>query len=1472
MYIEIFTIFNFYNLRIQYNLITVDMRKLILVMFAFILLAGINVGKAQTATLPYAINFGTSQAGWTAVDESSLPGTTWGYKPRWAYIQGVYYGSVMISMDYSSTCNDYYISPMFTLQSGTTYTVEYNACMQQDGNGANVALGYARSSSDMSTYEKVTDLVLDDNSEYPAAQKVEVTVPEDGDYCFVFHNTSPQFNSTVFLFEFKLHEGEGTGETPEEVIVDVPYSVDLTKDYADWTAVDNNKDSKTWTPVAGFGPMLEMPLTGSNDDDYISPQVVLKGGVTYKISTNVAVQGDPRGYDVITLTQGTDKAQMTPIKQLGLNNAGENKEENYFTPAADGNYYFSFHNTSSSGGNSLQLYSFAIEEYVEVAPAETEIYATDFTGSDPLQGWTIIDSNADGVKWTMEEGYAGPSYDSNMAMGAANDWLITPALDFEAGSYYVIRYTVSQAGAFDADQLTVKWGNAPSVDGMTNSLTTETIDLGSGSVEKVLRISCAASGPAYIGFNLTTALPNGVVSIDKISVAKTSKAKPMSVESLEVSSSYAQQKVTLKWKNPSYDVTNAPILSPLNIEIYENGVKVVTLEDRTLGAADTYTYKPESFGGMVTYRVVAVVDEVESLPVEKEINLDDIQGELVAVREFSTVADYNDWVIENKDGGNTWQPITYDNGGFSVSRGSSDTHNDWAISPGLSLDPSQRYVIKFKVSTSSSFCSTLKLFLGNGQSSDAMTTELLSLDDIYYNGYVEVSTPQFSIENAGVYYLGFQDSKTTNNMKLSGVGVYYINAKDEEVLVMELPYTQNFDQSTTTPESWSIDRSSEQYGFNVVEVRNASSILGTKAYSGANALFAAGKAPSAREELVYTPKFQLQPGKTYDVSFMLYMLQQGATNRVSLYKATDHSISSIDAEPLLETTVNTGFSWTKQSVEVTVEEEGEYCFVIKLNTDEANGGEVIIDDFSVEEEVYVAPVKPAAVINVSAVPVSYSQSVIFNWAHPLVDAEGNTIQKGSIIKTQIYDGEKLIAEQSVTMPDPSTLDPNTGLAASCSYAYSNSSDFAGQKIYKFVPSIETEVGPATSCVLSISSFADGYLKERIYEADFAEGDNDWTAVDNDKDGNTWAHAESTMTTNGNDEWLISPEMMLNPDKSYYVLCEFKTDYNQSVNITFTRGDGQTVADQTEIIRSFNDLILNDYVVMEVGTTFNPEAESNYFGIHVEGTNGTKVQIKDFKVMRLFTQDEPEDLPYEEDFEDRVNINESTLFTNKWGCRTSSASLFRVTTMPENTVAAHSGSYAVVAEEFDLGERTETLYTPYFSLKAGETYEISYYLYMPGNGDNLTVGGLYEAYTQDESGLELPLLESMTEPAKEWTLYKVRYTPGYDMDYCFYLEFYASAANSGIIAIDDFKIEKVSDGSGIDETVENGNLYYAAATSTLYVPEGVEYVSVFNLQGQQVVNTQPVEGMVSLASLNQGVYVVKAVTADGNIRSLKVMKN
>lgn len=1392
------------------------------------------------------------------------------YKSRVAYIQGTYYSTVALVSDYKSASNDYYVSPAFALEQGKTYTIEFNTCAWYNGATPVLTFECGTSNTDMTTFRSLKTITLDENWTYPPAQRMQLGVPSTGTYYFAFHATSPVENSQVYLFEFKLYEGDNSGETPEEVIVEAPYTVDLRTSQEGWTAADNNKDGATWQASGNTGVMLGM-ASGQHDDDYFSPKVTLKGGVTYKISTDVAMDNESIGHDIVTLTQGTDKAQMTAIKQLTLVNPGENREENFFTPTVDGDYYFSFHNTSTYGGNTLFIYSFAIEEYVAEVPAETEIFSTRFDESEPLNGWTVIDSNTDGVKWAMEEGYAGPAYNGNMAIGEANDWLITPALNMVAGNDYVIRYTLSQAGAFDADEVVIKWGTTPTAAGMTNSLTTESINLGSGSVDKVIRLTCSQSGNVYIGFNLTTANPNGIISLDKISVSQTSKAKPQPVDGLRVSSNHKEQTVTLNWTNPAFDVTEAPIIETLDITIYENGVKVATLEDRAVGEKDTYTYSPAQFSGMALYRVVASINDIESLPVEASINLDDINGEAILLQDIplDTADDFAKWVIENKDGGGTWN---YSVSAITIPTTSSGDHNDWAITPGVQLEPGKRYVVKFDVATSASFAGNLQVWLGDAQTADNMDTELLSLNNIYYNGFVSTSTPQFSVETAGTYYIGFQAGNIENGMRVKNVNVCYIQ-EYQEAPVMELPYFENFDKNTEIPTGWRMERSSDELGFYVRDVSQAATI-NMKAYSWPNALMVKGNAPEAREEVAYTPKFSFEPGNVYTVSFQFNMFQLSgkANNSIAIYKATDQNQESIVGEPVFEVNSQTGMtSWEEKSFDLTVDEAAEYCFVIKVTSDGASDVDIKIDDFSVEEEIYIAPVQPAAIVDVNVTANNSSKSVIFNWNQPVVDVDGNNIPEGSVVKTQIFDGEELIAEPTMTMPNPASVE-NGKVPVSYTYTYTDDTKYSGQKIYRLIPSIETEVGPATSCVLSISSFTDGYLKERAYVADFTEGDNEWTAIDADEDNNTWAHAESAMTTTGKDEWLISPEVTLTVGKSYYVLCEFKTAYNQSVDITFTRGAGQTVADQTETIYSFNDLIMNKYVVMEIGTNSNAESESYYFGIHVQSENGTQVEIKDFKVMRLMTSNEPEELPYEQDFENRIDINESTLFPNKWGCRTSSSALFRVTTMPENTVAAHLGKYAVVANEYTLGARDELLYTPYFSLEKGKTYEISYYLYMPGNGENITIGGLYEAYTQEDSGIELPVIQTILEPVTEWTKFSVKYTPKYDMDYCFYFKFLATVANSGIIAIDDFKIEKVSGGSGIAEVEDNGGIYYAQSTSTLYVPENIEQVSIFNMQGQLVLDTENADGTISMANMSKGIYIVKAVNAEGNVISLKVMKN
>lgn len=1443
------------------------MKKSVLFLLAFVLYFGIKPSCAQTA-LPYIINFGQSQAEWTAIDKSTTTGTTWEYKANklGAYIDGYYYNCVLLAQDYYSACDDYYVSPEFALEQGKTYTAEFYVCNAVNGNGSALSFRGGLSSNDVTTYTTFRSLTLDDTSEYPAAQKVQFGAPSTGNYKFAFHSTSPQYNNTIYLFEFKLYEGTELVEEPEEVVKTVPYSVDLKTDYADWTAADNNGDTKTWTPSMGFGPMLGM-ASSQHDDDYFSPQITLKGGTTYKITTNVAVGGTPAGYDIVTLTQGTDKTQMTAIKQLTLGNSGENIEENFFIPATDGNYYFSFHNTSA-GGNYLQLYSFAIEEYVPEIPDETEEYSSDFSGTNPLQGWTIIDANTDGQKWGIIDGYDGPTYNGTSVANDANDWLITPALTLEAGKNYLVRYSLSQAGAFDADKIEIKWGTAPTAAGMSNLLTTEIIDLESGTIEKAVRLPATATGKIYIGFHLISPAMASAISLNWIKLLTTEKATPNPVENLKGASDYDAKSVTLKWRNPAFDTSNAPITSGLNIKIYANGSEVTTLSSREAGADDSYTYNPVAFGGVVAYRVTATIDGVESLPQEIKIDLDDVQGELAIEQEFplATETDFGGWTIENVNGGATWGYVAW-GPHLSLPTNNQEEHNDWAITPGVVLDPAKRYVVRFEVSTSQNYPGNLKVWFGDNNTNTAMTKELLSLENICYNGSVQTTTPQFSVEQGGTYYIGFQAGQALNGMILKNVMLCYISTGGAEVPVMEIPYTQNFDANTMTPEGWKISRSSDEYGFNVLDVSSAAAVY-HRAPSRDNALFSKVDAPAGREEVIYTPKFLFETGKSYQVSFMLHNTVQATSGRslntVSMYKATAQNTVSIVGDALLETNQETGMvSWVEQKVELN-NIEGEYVFVIKVTNDNL-AGEIGIDNFKVEEIEKTQPdaVTPAAIEGLRGGKIT-PDGILLSWSQPLVDVDGNAIPEGSVIVTSIYDGNTLIGTTEKTVSGTGNL------ASSFQYSY-NESEYSGQKIFKCIPSIGDKVCPnATTCVVTISSFTDGYLKEHISITDFAAGTEGWTIIDNDNDNTTWKNETDAVVTTGKDEWLISPELTLNPGKSYYILCELMTSSDKAVNVTFTRGNGATVAAQTETVYKFENLILSSSSELEVGTTFNPSQESNYVGVHVENTDGSEVKIKSLKVMRLMTSDEPVALPYEEDFEDRLNINERTKFPNKWGCSTSSAEPFSVRTMPDNTVAAHSGSYAAVANEFTLNSRIETLYTPYFTLEKGSTYEISYWLYMPGNGAKVTTAHLYQAYVQDQATGYETLLQSVNEPVAGWKQFSVRYTPLETMDYCFYLLFIANEPNAGIIAVDDFKIAEVEGTTGMAD-VRLVNMYFAQEQSLLHLSAEIESVRIFNMQGQLVMAAGNADGHVSLSGLGSGVYVAKATTLKGETISLKVIK-
>lgn len=123
--------------------------------------------------------------------------------------------------------------------------------------------------------------------------------------------------------------------------------------------------------------------------------------------------------------------------------------------------------------------------------------------------------------------------------------------------------------------------------------------------------------------------------------------------------------------------------------------------------------------------------------------------------------------------------------------------------------------------------------------------------------------------------------------------------------------------------------------------------------------------------------------------------------------------------------------------------------------------------------------------------------------------------------------------------------------------------------------------------------------------------------------------------------------------------------------------------------------------------------------------------------------------------------------------------------------AVTGSYYIVADESADDNRDDRLYTPFFRLKAGTEYTVSYYLYMPGNSGggvlrstdlSVTVGS-----EQDIDFHPVAVQKIEGQSISGFTKQEFKFTPEFTGAYCFAFSLNTTVNYSGQIAIDDFNI-------------------------------------------------------------------------------------
>lgn len=126
---------------------------------------------------------------------------------------------------------------------------------------------------------------------------------------------------------------------------------------------------------------------------------------------------------------------------------------------------------------------------------------------------------------------------------------------------------------------------------------------------------------------------------------------------------------------------------------------------------------------------------------------------------------------------------------------------------------------------------------------------------------------------------------------------------------------------------------------------------------------------------------------------------------------------------------------------------------------------------------------------------------------------------------------------------------------------------------------------------------------------------------------------------------------------------------------------------------------------------------------------------------------------------------------------------------DSDLSAATGTYYMVTSESST-VRDEVAYTPFFDLKAGTTYSISFQLSMPGNNEGstpvtttltLTAGSDQTAEAQTET------LLTSGATSEGWTQKETSFTPTTDGQYCFAFSLSSEYAYAGLVAIDDVLI-------------------------------------------------------------------------------------
>ena len=281
----------------------------------------------------------------------------------------------------------------------------------------------------------------------------------------------------------------------------------------------------------------------------------------------------------------------------------------------------------------------ATSKTMSFGPEDSVPFTSSLTTQDDFDRWVTVDKNNDGNTWTFYKPTQTTTYDR--CDQNADDWLYTPALKFEKGKTYQVRYTYSSANWVTPDkheqvmeQMKVWFCAEPIATGATK-LIKETGEFHTASNIFLYgkdNFQTETTGSARIAFQACSEANHGQIYLKDISIREYS-TKDLSVQALtgsQLVNSQSQQTFTVDVRNEGSATVSdyrVLLLNADNNEVLGEAKGKTVAKDETVEVAVDWVPGAEG-----TIKVVAKVelagdtypaDNVLATPLEVKIAASD---------------------------------------------------------------------------------------------------------------------------------------------------------------------------------------------------------------------------------------------------------------------------------------------------------------------------------------------------------------------------------------------------------------------------------------------------------------------------------------------------------------------------------------------------------------------------------------------------------------------------------------------------------------------------------------------------------------------------------------------------------------------------------------------------------------------------------------------------------------------------------